>query len=47
MRRNPFFHSPAPDEPASVTNGLLDAILGVVLFFAIFVAGFWLLVLGA
>lgn len=39
--RNPFFHSPADDEPATIGNGIADAVTGVVLFFAIFAAGLY------
>lgn len=32
MRRNPFFHAPAADEPATVTNGLVDLLGGLAIF---------------
>lgn len=39
MRRNPFFHAPAADEPATFTNTLADLVAGVsiVLFAAVVV----------
>ena len=32
MRRNPFFHAPAADEPATVTNTLVDLVAGLAIF---------------
>lgn len=41
MGRNPFFHAPANDEPATFTNTLADLIAGVLLFYGLFVAGLY------
>jgi hypothetical protein len=32
MRRNPFFHAPAADEPATFTNTLVDLLGGLAIF---------------
>ena len=45
MRRNPFFHAPAQDEPATISNGLTDllALLAVIQFvvYAVLFLAWW------
>ena len=45
MKRNPFFHAPAADEPATISNGLADllALLAMIQFvvYAILLLAWW------
>lgn len=43
--RNPFFHAPAPDAPATFAGTLADLAAGLSLMLAIIGAGLWLVVL--
>lgn len=43
--RNPFFHAPAPDAPATFAGTIVDLVAGVSIMLAIIGAGFWLMVL--
>lgn len=43
--RNPFFHAPAPSEPATITGMVIDIVAGIVIVATICTAGTWLEVL--